>query len=82
MLSTEPVLQKAAVGRGFSFRPSSTDVDRETTSLNALKVCYFSICFFIFGIQTVSEIVCYCTSGLEVREIACFNAKRIKRENI
>ena len=30
------------------FRPSSTDVDRGTTSLNALKVSYFSVYLYIF----------------------------------
>ena len=60
----------------YGFRPSSTDVDRGTTLLNALKVCCLSICFFIFGVQTVSEIVCYGTNGLEVWKIACFNAER------
>ena len=81
MLSTEPVLRKAAVDLGlrfstedYGFRPNSTDVDRGTTSLYTLKVCYFSICFFIIGIQTVSEMVCYCTNGLEVWKIACYIA--------
>ena len=50
----------------YGFRPSSTDVDRGTTSLNTLKMSYFCVCFYIFGVQTVSEIVCYYLSGLEV----------------
>ena len=35
------------------------DIDRRMTSLNALQVCYFSVCFYIFGVQTIYEIVCY-----------------------
>ena len=50
----------------YGFRPSRTDVDRGTTSLNALKMRYFSVYFYIFGVQAVSEIVCYCLSGLDV----------------
>ena len=41
-------------------------MDKGTTSLNALKVRYFSVYFYIFGVQTVSEIVYYCLSGLDV----------------
>ena len=36
VLSNEPVLRKAAVDRVYGFRPSSMDVDRGRTSLNAL----------------------------------------------
>ena len=36
VLSTEPVLRKAAVDRGLRFSTGSTNVDRGTTSLNAL----------------------------------------------
>ena len=66
MLSTELVPRKAAVDRGYSYRLRSTDVDRGTTSLNELKVRYDSVYFYIFWIQTSSEIVCYCLSGLGV----------------
>ena len=43
----------------YGFRPSSTEFDRGTTSLSALKVRYLSVYFYFFGVQTVSDIVCY-----------------------
>ena len=33
----------------YGFRPSSTDVDRATTSLNALKTCYFNVYIYLLG---------------------------------
>ena len=66
----------------YGFRPSSTDVDRGTTVLNALKVRYFSIYFIIFEVQTVSEIVCYCLSGLDVWLQPGSTLSGIKRENM
>ena len=40
------------------------DIDRRMTSLNVLQVCYFSVCFYISGVQTIFEIVCYLDFGL------------------
>ena len=60
----------------YGFLPSSTDVDKGSISLNALKVRYFSAGFYTFWFQTVSEIVCYCVSDLEVWKIACLTAWR------
>ena len=68
-------IDRAGIAKS-GFRPSSTDVDKGTNSLNALKVRYFSIGFCTFWVQTISENVCYCFSGLEVWKIACLNAKR------
>ena len=48
------------------FRPSSMTVDRGTTSLNAVTVRYFRVYLYILRVQPVSEIVCYCLSGLDV----------------
>ena len=41
-------------------RTSGTDVDNRTASFNAPQVCYFSECLYIFWVQTVPEIGCYC----------------------
>ena len=49
VLSTEPVLHKLSVDREIS-----TDVVRRTPSLNALQVCYFSVCAYIL----VDSVVC------------------------
>ena len=49
ILKSLPVLRKAAVDRGLRFCPSSMDVERGTTSLNALKMRYFSVYFYIFS---------------------------------
>ena len=66
VLSTEPVLRKAAINQGLRFSTEYYGFDRGTTSLTALKVHYFSVYFYIFWVLTVSEIVCYCLSGFDV----------------
>ena len=66
MLSTEPVLRKAAVDRGLRFSTEQYGCRQRNDFINALKVRYFSVYFYGFFFQTVSEIVCYCLSGLDV----------------
>ena len=39
---------KLLLTEDYGFRPSSMDVDRGTTSLNVLKMHYFSVHFYIF----------------------------------
>ena len=57
MLPTEPVLRKAAVDREIRFSTEQYGC-RQRNDFIKCAVCYFSVCFYIFGAQTVSEIVC------------------------
>ena len=66
VLSTERVLPKAAVDRGLRFSTEQYGCRQRNDFINALKVRCFSEYFYIFGAQTVSELVCYCLSDLDV----------------
>ena len=58
------------------------DINCGTALLNALKERYFHVYFYIFWVQTISEIVCYCLSGLDVWLWPVLTLNVIKRENM
>ena len=66
VLSTEPVLRKAAVKRELRFSTEQYGCRQRNDFVKCALECYFIVCFFLFcfvylfWVQPVPEIVCYC----------------------
>ena len=78
MLSTEPVLCKAAVDRGLRLSTEQYGCRQGSDFVKCAVRVFFIVCFYIFWVQPVPAIpvVCYCLNVLEVWLITCFNAER------